>query len=325
MAFHSRPEAEAATAPAAGDAAGMSLRELYELAAPRHGVVDARLAARVDVRRAWLRRRAASEDWPEPYPGVWVLPGFAVTPAARATAAAASVGGEVALTGLTALAYLDLLPAFPSVVHLAIPANRRRPDLARINVRWTTAWPPPLVGDGAVAVTDVARSLALLGGHLDLRALRGVGFDAVSRRLLTAQDLQRELDLRGRFAGRRDLRTLVRDLTGDGSESGFEFDARDRLTARGLPPLPDQPALATGRVRRRLDIAFDGDVGIDCHSLRHHASPADLESDAMRDNEIASLDRWLVLRLTYRMFHLRWAPFETQLRQCLAARGVLAG
>jgi len=241
----------------------MTLRELYELAAPRHGVVDAKLAARVEVRRAGLRRRAASEDWPEPYPGAWVLPGFAVTPAARATAAAASVGGEVALTGLTALAYLDL------------------------------------------------------------RALRGVGFDAVSRRLLTAQDIQRELDLRGRFPGRRDLRTLVRDLTGDGSESGFEFDARDRLTARGLPPLPDQPELATGQVHRRLDIAYEGDVGIDCHSLRHHASPTDLESDAVRDNEIASLDRWLLLRLTFRMFHLRWAPFEAQLRQCLAARGAL--
>ncbi|MFA9430562.1 hypothetical protein [Egicoccus sp. AB-alg2] len=302
----------------------MTFAALYELCARRDGVVTADLAASVDVRRSQLRRRASAEDWAQPYPGAWVLPGFDVTPAARATAAAASIGGEVALTGLTALAYLGLLPAFPSVIDVAVPANRRRPRLDRVNVRWTSAWPPPLVEEDehAVAVTDVARSLALLGGRLQLHGLRGIAFDAVSRRLLTPTDIQRELDLRGRFAGRADLRRLVHDLTGDGSESGFEFSARDRLRRRGLPPRADQPVLPTGRSSRRIDIAFDGEVGIDCQSLRHHASPADLESDAVRDNEIAAMDRWLLLRLTFRMFYLRWDPFEAQLRHCLASRGV---
>lgn len=161
-----------------------------------------------------------------------------------------------------------------------------------------------------------------MAGRTPLARLRAIGFDAISRDLLRLDQLDREVAARGRFPGRGVVRQLIADLQGDGSESGFEFDTRERLASLGLQPDPAQPVVRTPAGRdRRIDIAFGGHlVGIECVGFGHHSSPEHLEADVVRSNEFAELDRWLILRLTFRMFHERWEPFVAQLRRCLAHR-----
>lgn len=299
----------------------MGMRELMATAASRHGVLSASCGPPHGVPRGTLRSRALREGWPCPYPGVWVAPGHELTAAARTFAAAVAVGGQVAITGWSALAHHGLVRSWPTTIELLLPDRLRRIALPRVITRWTEVWPAELVDVGGVAVTSVARSLAECGRDLELAAARRIAFDALGKGLLTVAQLDAEIAVRGRFAGRGMLRRLSRDLRGDGSESGFEFDARDRLTAVGLEPLPGQPAVATSGTPRRIDLAYPGDVGVECHSWRHHSSVEDLERDARRANEIAELDRWLLLHLTHRMFLLDWERFETTLRRCLARRG----
>jgi hypothetical protein len=298
----------------------MGMRELFEAAGRRHGVVGPACARDHEVSWPTLRARARREGWPEPFPRTLVLPGHAVTGATLAVAAGLATAGPVALTGWSALAHHGLVRAWPSTIELLVPQHGRTVALPGVDTRWTSRWPTDVVDLGGLGVVSVARALADRAGGLELAAARRVAFDAVSRGLLEVRDLEAELAARGRFAGRGRYRQLADDLTGDGSESGFEFEARERLIDRGLPPLAGQPDVWTGRRTRRVDIAYPGDIGIECHSRTFHGSAAAFERDARRSNEIAAIDTWLLLRLTFRAFHLDWDAFEALLRSCLHRR-----
>jgi hypothetical protein len=299
----------------------MGMLELFAACADRHGVVTAAAGPPHGVPRSTVRTRAIRESWPSLHPGTWVVPGREPTSAARAFAAAMSVGGEVAITGWSALAHHGLLRSWPTTTELLVRDRHRRLLLERVETRWTDRWPSAFDEVGGVRITTVARSLAQCAGQLELVGARRIALDAASRGLLDAVALDAELDARGRFAGRGLIRRLRQDLVGDGSESGFEFEARERFTQLGLRPLRDQPVVAVEGGTRRIDIAFPGEVGVECHSLAHHASVADLERDARRRNELAELDRWLLLDLTMRTFHLDLDAFVARLRRCLARRG----
>jgi hypothetical protein len=301
----------------------MSWQELFELGADHHGVVGPRcaVAAGISVSRflAWGRRL----DLAEPFPKTFLLPGWTDDERSRAFAAALAIGRDAVLTGWTSLAQLELTRSWPATPELLVPANARTLQLPGTRTRWSRVLPESSLLDvGGVRFTDAARSLAQVAGRTSLPRLRAIGFDAVNQGLLDTDKLDREIAARGRFHGRGAIRQLARDLSSDGSESGFEFDARDRLVADGLSPDLEQPRLSTASGRsRRIDIAFSRHlVGIECVSFAYHSSPAHLEADAVRANEIAELDQWLILRLTWRMFYNDWPAFLAQLRRCLAAR-----
>lgn len=268
------------------------------------------------------------QELPELRPRVFLLPGWPNDREAATFATALSASDGAVVTGWGALAQLGLAATWPRRTELLVPTTHRTSNLPGVRTRWTSALPAEAIIDvQGVRFTDAARSLVHLADRTALPRLRALGLDAMGKRLLTVAALERELDVRRRFPGRGVVRQLARDLRGDGSESGFEFDTRERLAALGLVPDTEQPVVDTrdGR-QRRIDIAFgDRQVGIECLGFAYHSSAEQLESDVIRSNEIAELDRWLILRLTFGMFHQRWQPFVSQLRRCLASRGSRRG
>lgn len=305
------------------DASSMGWRELHERGAAHRGAVGPRCARAADVPPSRFRSWARRAELDEPFPDVFVLPGWPVDRAARTFAASLALGRDTVITGWGALAQLGLTTTWPRVPELLVPATARGVHLTDVRTRWTRELATdPLVDVSGVRFTDAARSLAHLAERVASNRLRALAFDAVNRGLLSVDRLDAEIAARGRFAGRTTIRELARDLEGDGSESGFEFDARARLRQVGLRPDDEQPRVTTRSGRtRRIDIAFGHrHVGIECVGFGYHSSPAQLEADAKRANDIAELDRWLILQLTWRMFHDGWPAFVAQLRRCLDAR-----
>lgn len=300
----------------------MAWKELYAHGVTHGGVVGRRCALAAAVEPRALRHRAEREGWDRLFPSTYVLPGRRSTGLTRTVAAALWAGGHAVITGASALALHGLLRAPPTTVELLVPDDRARLQDPRVQTRWTTRIPEAAVMHvHGVRVADPARSLADHAAVASLASLRRLGLDAWSRGILPAETLERELAVRGRFAGRSRFGQLLADLRGDGSESGFEFDARSRLRGLGFVPDPDQLEVVTPAGIRRIDITFrEREVGIECLGFHYHSSPQDLERDAVRANAIATLDRWLVFRLTFRMFHLRWDEFVHHLRIGLARR-----
>lgn len=163
----------------------MGWNELHEQATGHHGVV-----ALVDARAAGippstffdrLRRQAC----PEPFTGVFLLPGWPLTGHARRVAAARHAGTRAVVTGASALALHGLVRTAPSVVELLMPDNARRLDAPRVRTRWTTDLPDGAVQDrSGVRVTDVARCQADHAADATTDRLRALAIDALSRGLL---------------------------------------------------------------------------------------------------------------------------------------------
>jgi hypothetical protein len=300
----------------------MAWLDLFTHGATHGGIIGRGCAVSADVTPRTLRRRAEREGWGCPFPGTYLLPGIRPSGLTRTVAAALWAGDHAAITGASALALHGLLRTPPSTAELLVASDRRPISHPRIRTRWTSRLPSGAVQRlHGVRVADPARSLADHAATASPDHLRRIGLDAWARGILTAETVDRELRARARFPGRTAYRQLRMDLLSDGSESGFEFDTRARLAALGLVPDTEQAVLITPTGSRRLDIAFrDRGVGIECLGFAYHSNPEDLERDAVRSNAIATLDRWLVFRLTLRMFHLRWEEFVRHLRTGLARR-----
>lgn len=301
----------------------MGWHELLAHGVAHGGVVGRRCCPNsANVAPTTFDLRAAREQWQCVLPGVYLLPGYPLDNTRRTIAAALSAGPHAVVTGMSALGLHGLLRAQPTTVELLVPPNYQRINLPRVRTHWSrTALSASQITVRGVAVADVARSLADRAATAELPHLRAIAFDAISRNLLGPDELHRELEARQRFAGRARFGQLLRDLEGDGSESGFEFDSRERLIQAGFTPDDEQARIVTPTGIRRVDIPFgDECVGIECIGHLYHASPKALERDAVRANSISSLDRWLILVLTVRMFHLGWPAFLADLTRALDAR-----
>lgn len=300
----------------------MGWKQLFELGTDQEGLVSHRCARDVGLDGGVLATRARQEGWDQPFPSVYLLPGFAMDNRRRTLAAGLWTRGRGAIAGRSALAIHDLLQPAPATVELLIPRSQRPFSHRSVRTRWTRHLPDQSVtAISGVAVTDAARSLADAAASLSLDRLRAIGFDAVQRQLLTPARLSEELAARGRFAGRDRLRRLAADLRGDGSESGFEFETRRRLIQVGLPPDRDQEHVRTRWGMRRIDIAYRRErLGIECLGYAYHADALALQRDSIRANAIAALDEWLVLRLTWQMLYGQWESFLRDLRDGLNRR-----
>ncbi len=300
----------------------MGWSQLYTNAAARHGVASRRCALTAGVAPSTFLGRARREGWAEPFAGAFVLPGWDVNGFSRTVAGAMWAGAEAVVTGASALALHGLIRTPPTRLEILVPDNHRSLDHPRVRTRWTRELADAAIDTVAgTPTTDVARSLAEHAADATAGRLLAIAIDAWVRGLLTTGGMDREINARGRFPGRGRYRGVRAALDGDGSESGFEFDVRRRLAACGLTPDDDQAEVVTPEGRRRIDVPFSRElVGVECVGFAYHSSPRQLERDVIRSNAIATLDRWLILRLTFAMFHQRWEPFVAQLRGCLDRR-----
>jgi hypothetical protein len=294
---------------------------LHERSRQRHGVVTLACARAVGLAPSTLATRAAKEGWEQLGPGAWLLPGAERTAAARAAAAILTVPGSV-VTGWSAAALHGLVRTPPTRIETVRPTGVADIDRPKVRGRRTRRLPSQDVTEvEGIRVVSVARLLRDLSRSTTRGTLRDLTIDARQRDRAVLDELAALLSRHPRFPGRRALRSVLDELAEDGSDSGFEHRLVERLATRSLTPDAQQILVETHAGPRYLDVGWrPARVAIECLGFAFHSSADQLRRDIHRQNAIAATDRWLVLQLTWEMFHREWDAFEELLRHCLRGR-----
>ncbi|MEX2612932.1 MAG: hypothetical protein WD380_05085 [Gaiellaceae bacterium] len=280
-----------------------------------------RCARRAEVSPKSLESRARREGWRVLGPGAWLLPGAEPTELARAHGATLAFPGAV-VTAWSGAALHGLRRAMSKQVELLRVTGVGDVETRQLVARRTRFLPEEdrtlVDGVPVVAVPRLLRELARVATSDGLRDLlidarlqdRGVA-------TATARLLERDL----RFPGRPQLREVVDELADDGSDSGFEWRVVDRCREAAIEPDAQQAGVPTHLGPRHLDLAWLPErVAIECVGFSFHSTAKQLKRDIHRQNAIAVVDEWLVLQLTWEMFHREWEAFLALLQDCLQAR-----
>ncbi len=300
---------------------GMNPIELARLAARHDHVLGPSVRAEADVSPATWGRLLRSPGVDRPFRGVGVLPGSTDRSLSRMRAALHAVRCDAAVTGWSAAFLYGLVTAAPTDVHLL---TRHGASIARrdgLHVTESSTWPEGMRVQHGIQVVPAGRMLADLAAATDADALLDLAIDARFAGDLTRGHLDRELAARRRFPGRATFRVIADELREDTSDSGFEHRARHRLGDRGMAPDPGQHELVVAGRTRRIDLPYrDQRVGLECLGLAAHSGRRAFDEDARRRNDFAEHGEWLILELTWTMFHRGWEDFAARLDRVLRAR-----
>ena len=310
----------------------MSWHRVIATSVAAGGPIDVRaVAAACSWTTRAVIRRADREGWGRPFPHVIVPPGWHMDGASwaraaviHATGSTGSLDGDLAaVTRATALAVLGVRRSYPSRVDVIVPASRVVRPRQRLEVVRSRLLRPSDVGerDGVPVVVGCAL-LRDLAPVRELGALRDVTIDLAKAGVVDLEELPGFLSAQPPFPGKPRLRQVAEDLLGAGrTDSPFELQVRGRLADDGIPldrgqvPIPTPMGIHVDLGIRAIRF------GIECTSLAFHSSRTDLERDAVRANEIASLpDDWRVLHATWAVLREGWSRFVDQVREVIAAQ-----
>jgi hypothetical protein len=299
----------------------MSWTALRHTAARQHGVVSRACARQASLPAATLASRARREAWVELAPGCWLLPGAPESLHARVQAALLAYPSSVA-TGWTAAALHGLRRSAPTRLELLRPVGLAAVEAANVTTRRYRTLPASDVTrvEGLEVVTTT-RLLRELAGVVDDTALTELAIDIRLRRRAAIAETAALLQRDARFRGRGRLRRIVALLADDGSDSGFEHRVMAALREAGLAPDAQQGEVITRDGVRRLDVVWSQlGVAVECLGFSFHSTVNQLRGDVARQNAIAATGDWVVLQLTWEMFHREWDDFLVLLRAVLATR-----
>lgn len=295
--------------------------ELAQLAARHDHVLGPCVRDEADVSPATWGRLLRSPGVDRPFRGVGVLPGSTDRSLSRMRAALHAVRCDAAVTGWSAAFLYGLVAAAPTDVHVLTRhgASITRRDGLRITESGT--WPDGIRLEHGIHVVPVGRMLADLAAMTEVDALLDLAIDARFAGDLATGHLDRELACRRRFPGRTTFRALADELREDTSDSGFEHRARHRLARRDMAPDPGQQELVVAGRTRRIDLPYrDQRVGLECLGLAAHSGRRAFDEDAVRRNDFAEHGEWLILELTWTMFHRAWDDVTARLDRVLRSR-----
>ncbi len=324
----------------------MRTRSLAAVAAETGGIVRIdHLAAASGVSSRAVIDRITREGWWRPFPGVVALPGVPRDAAGWAAAAALHVVGRrggtterlAAVTGLSALALLGVVPSAPTRVEIVVPAARRIAVHRRLNVT-RSAWfqPADIARVGGIPMTRGPALLRDLAGRRTTDRLRDDLIELRRRRLVDLADIEAMLARCPRFPGVVALRQVTGELAAAGrTDSTFEYRARRRFAQAGIEFDRGQVAVplvrigagrAPGRQRSgsalHLDLGIEAiRFGIEADSMAYHSDAAGLQNDADRANLLAQVpDDWRVVHLTWSAMLHRWDATVEVVREVIAAQ-----
>jgi REase_MTES_1575 len=273
-----------------------------------HGVAS-RLDLTLATSASSVARWTADGRLVHVHPGVAMRPESLADPRARARAATLWAKGP--LSHLSALAAWEVIPSFPSLMHVTVPADRWPRGSSGVIVHRTTPELPTATVDD-LSVLHLTRSLvdAWSWAHSPKRNV-----DAARDRSLARQAVIESIRDRGvsvvavragsaaqvAHAGRAELTRLL-DLIAGGCESELEIWGVTQV----LPGPPEVSAWAQQLPVRlpdggwvRLDAAYpEALVAVELDGAAFHGTRSARERDLRRDNALASLG-WVVLRFSY--------------------------
>jgi len=209
-------------------------------------------------------------------------------------------------------------------VDITIPACRWLTEQPRLTViRSRLLEPSDLRDHSGVPLVSGAALLRDLAPVTGLAALRAITIDLLQRREVTLAEVEHLLTAHRRFPGRTILRRVVDDLTAAGrTDSPFEFEARERFHAAGVPLDRGQvavPLRSGGQIHADFGIEAIR-LAIEGVSFAWHATREQLDNDALRANAITAADGWRMFRLTWTIMRERWEEFVAEVRDTIATR-----
>ncbi|MEU9510455.1 DUF559 domain-containing protein [Micromonospora sp. NPDC048170] len=295
--------------------------ELTWLLFRQEDVIGLSQALRHMSRKA-IRHRVASGRWRQVHQAVFVTHSGPVGPAQLRWIAVLAAGPGAMLGGLTAV-QAGGLRGFPTrVIHLLLPADRRRELPHGVSAHRTTHLPErDVLAVGQPCRTTAARSIvdAAQWARTDeeARSIVAAGFQ---QRLVCGADVQEVLDRMPRLRRRRLVLDVARDAAG-GAHSLAELDFLKLVRRAGLPePTRQKVRRDSGGRRRYLDAYFEEwKVHVEIDGGQH-LDPRTAWADMRRQNALwVEGDR--VLR--FPAWALRAHPAEVlaQLHAALRAAG----
>lgn len=296
--------------------------DLYAYANRHRGVFALRWAPRIGATPKAVLAKAQREGWPHPYRGVVLVPGAPWDHLTDLTAAQAAVPPMAPARAQSAAWLFGLVSRPPARPQLLLPhAHQTRVPVGLVR-RSRHLSPDDTMRTSGVLTLTPAFWLISFASDVDGDRLLSHAIDARQRRLVDLTDVEARLETMPRIAGRRNLLRVLRRLRHDGSDSTFESRVRERLLEAGLAPssAPAPVTIADGRTLH-LDIVFPAArVAIECIGLIAHGSRQQLNRDARRENALALLDEWLVLKLTWDRYQHDWDGFLRELWAALELR-----
>lgn len=298
--------------------------ELFEAAEAQHGVFDRSQAHARAVSDRQLQYRVRRGRMYRELPGVYRVAGVPVTFTTRLEATARWVGGSATFSHSTA-ARLHGFEAFAnaSEVHVTTEREVRAEGRAGLRVHHADSlshrdW----VELPLFRVTSVARTLLDLASVLSDEALGACVDEALSRRKVKFEQLERQLLVSGGRRGVRRLRRVVEERAGRGlSESKLEAKGLSALKDAQLPLPTQQKTFRLPNGRARVDFIYERErVVVELDGYATHSDVHSFEADRRRDNALVARG-FVVLRWTWRGLDDRPDELTEELALILQRRG----
>lgn len=275
--------------------------DIHRLARRQHGLITRTQALATGLSSSAVGRLVESGDWLPVAAGVYAPASSPTSWPRQVLAACLAVDGYA--SHRTAAALWGLSGCRRGRIHVVVRHSRSACSPPATLHQSRVLPPADITTVDRIPVTRPARTLVDLAGCVPRPALEEAVDDALCRRLLTLDRLERRLHALRR--GRKGTRTLAAVLATwrDGSEPQEVAEARllRRLRHAGLPPpvtLYHVVDRDNGRFVARLDAAWpEHKVAIELDGFRWHASPRAFERDRARRNHLLHLG-WTVYQAT---------------------------
>ncbi|MCC6333413.1 MAG: DUF559 domain-containing protein [Myxococcales bacterium] len=317
------------------------VRAALALAAMQHGVLRRDQAFQLGLSARQVDRLRANGAWRDVFRSVYRVDGAPETWLCRLHAAALwaagnrreatrlyrerpgrQVGDHVYAISHRAAAALHGFNRYPEgALELSVTRGTRCP--ASLTIYRVDALLPEkdVIDVGGLSVTSIPRTLVDLARSEADDDVRASVEQALSRRWMKLEELEKALRRSGRRPGIPFLKALVREYQGGDGPAESELESRvfELFKEAGLPrPLRQQRVRGRGR-QRRLDFLIPGTrVVIEADGYAHHSSLEAFEEDRQRTNAL--------LARGFKVLHWTWAGLHddpqrllTELLQVLRA------
>lgn len=320
---------------------GEEARAAAQVAAMQHGVLRRDQAIGAGLTARQIDRARENGTWRDVFPSVYRVHGAAETWLGSLHAAGLwaganrreatrlyqerpgrQVGDHVYAISHHAAAALHGFSRYPEgPLELTVTRAVRSPPSLQVH-RVDVLLPEKDVVDvDGLSVTSIPRTLVDLAMAEADEDVRASVEQALSRRWMKLEELEKAIRRAGRRPGVTFLKALVKEYRGGDGPAESELESRvfELFEQAGLPRPLRQQRVRVGGQRRRLDFLIPGTrVVIEADGYAHHSSPEAFEEDRQRTNAL--------LARGFKVLHWTWAGLHddpqrllTELLQVLRA------
>jgi len=275
---------------------------LSQIARRQHALITRDQALTSGLSPFQVRQRIRSGEWCTVRPGVYAVNG--APPTWLQAVAAVALGTEVWISHQTAGSLWALPGVSDDAIHVVTSLDRWVRLAGVQGHRSGALFTADLATRHQITVTTPARTLVDLSAHLSLHQLGRAVDDALRRRILTLQALDRCVARLAGAPGRRPAAVqelLAERVPGyDPGDSDLETRVLRVVVGAGFPPPVQQYRVKVGGRTFKIDLAYPARrLAIELDGWEFHRSRTAFDDDRSRANLLVA-NGWKLVRFTSR-------------------------